>query len=193
MIRRAGQEFLGSLLPDRCELIIFCQLSDYQRTLYSALSKSCKYNDVSGDVLGIVMQLRLLCNHPALVDVHDTAVQVDIELSGKMSVLRDLLRNIRTRCPSDKIVIVSNFTSVLSFIERYILDVNGWSHLRLDGQTDVHKRQNIVDSFNRGDAESSFAFLLSAKAGGCGLNLTGGNAVINNAFAVNRAIHHALY
>ena len=178
MIRRTGEGLLGSLLPPRLELLVFCGLSDHQTNLYTSfISTSCNlFSDLSGDALGVIMQLRLLCSHPNLVSKNDDIDNSDgeIALSGKMSVLRDLLQSIRLYSPLDKVVIVSNFTSVLSFIEKNIFAKNSWSFLRLDGQVEITKRQSIVDSFNRGDVVSSFAFLLSAKAGGCGLNLTGG-------------------
>ena len=53
----------------------------------------------------------------------------------------------------------------------------GWPALRLDGSTSIGKRQKLVTDFN--DAgQDHFAFLLSSKAGGCGLNLVGGNRLI---------------
>ena len=94
--------------------------------------------------------------------------------SEKLVVLQDLLSSIRSECPNDKVVIVSNYTSALSLIESAILQEQSWSSLRLDGSIEQRSRQTIVDSFNRGSVASSFVLLLSSKAGGCGLNLIGG-------------------
>ena len=75
-------------------------------------------------------------------------------------------------------VVISNFTSALSVIEQAVLQRRGWSSLRLDGATEQNARQSLVDSFNRGSVDQSFVFLLSSKAGGCGLNLIGANRLV---------------
>lgn len=98
--------------------------------------------------------------------------------SGKLDVLEGLLDAIRSESPSDKVIVISNFTTALTVINDYILQRKGWKSVRLDGTTEQSGRQAIVDSFNRSSAESCFVFLLSSKAGGCGLNLTGGMSKI---------------
>ena len=76
----------------------------------------------------------------------------------------------------DKIVIVSNYTQTLDLIEKMCLE-NGWPFCRLDGSIGMKKRQKMVDEFN--DLSSNLvAFLLSSKAGGCELNLVGGNRLV---------------
>lgn len=54
----------------------------------------------------------------------------------------------------------------------------GWKWLRLDGSTEASKRQPLVDQLNNGFGEV-FAFLLSSKAGGTGLNLIGANRYVS--------------
>jgi len=99
------------------------------------------------------------------------------ELSGKMFVLYRLMREMRRPGNGgDKIVIVSNYTQTLDFIGRMCRE-NNWGCCRLDGSIAMKKRQKMCDDFN--DPESSLvAFLLSSKAGGCGLNLIGGNRLV---------------
>jgi len=96
------------------------------------------------------------------------------ELSGKMFVLWRLMREMRKPGNgADKIVIVSNYTQTLDLIGRMCRE-NSWGFCRLDGSISMKKRQKMCDDFN--DPSSSLiAFLLSSKAGGCGLNLIGGN------------------
>lgn len=72
----------------------------------------------------------------------------------------------------EKVVVVSNWTSTLDVI-RDQLDRLRMPHLRLDGSTSQKARQGLVDQFNRSPRSNSFVFLLSAKAGGTGLNLIG--------------------
>lgn len=99
------------------------------------------------------------------------------EWSGKMFVLYRLMREMRRPGNgNDKIVIVSNYTQTLDLIGRMCKE-NSWGFCRLDGSISMKKRQKMVDEFN--DPSSSLvAFLLSSKAGGCGLNLIGGNRLV---------------
>lgn len=61
-------------------------------------------------------------------------------------------------------------------ILEWALDVMGFSYTRLDGSTQVSDRQSLVDEFN--NDPNIFVFLLSTRAGGQGLNLTGADTVI---------------
>eukprot|EP00980_Cylindrotheca_fusiformis_P025859 scaffold14741_cov135-Cylindrotheca_fusiformis.AAC.9 len=99
------------------------------------------------------------------------------EWSGKMFVLYRLMKEMRRPGNgNDKIVIVSNYTQTLDLIGRMCRE-NSWGFCRLDGSITMKKRQKMVDEFN--DPSSPLiAFLLSSKAGGCGLNLIGGNRLV---------------
>eukprot|EP00804_Cyclotella_cryptica_P015278 CCRYP_005385-RA/>CCRYP_005385-RA protein AED:0.10 eAED:0.10 QI:181/1/1/1/1/0.87/8/1266/827 len=99
------------------------------------------------------------------------------ELSGKMFVLYRLMKEMRKPGNgNDKIVIVSNYTQTLDLIGRMCRE-NNWGFCRLDGSISMKKRQKMCEEFN--DPSSSLvAFLLSSKAGGCGLNLIGGNRLV---------------
>ena len=99
------------------------------------------------------------------------------EWSGKMFVLYRLMREMRRPGNgNDKIVIVSNYTQTLDLIGKMSRE-NNWNFCRLDGSISMKKRQKMVDEFN--DPSSTLvAFLLSSKAGGCGLNLIGGNRLV---------------
>ena len=84
-------------------------------------------------------------------------------------VLLCLLGTLRQNSPEEKVVIVSNFTSTLDAIETAATGRFG-ECLRLDGKVPVDQRQPLVNRFNKED-DPSFLFLLSAKAGGVGINL----------------------
>lgn len=97
-----------------------------------------------------------------------------------MFVLFRLMSEMRKpdRCHDggEKIVIISNYTQTLDLIGRMCRE-NYWGFCRLDGSVTMKRRQKMVDEFN--DPSSSLvAFLLSSKAGGCGLNLIGGNRLV---------------
>ena len=95
--------------------------------------------------------------------------------SGKFAVLARLLHQLRTET-SDRIVIISNYTQTLDLVE-ILCRQNNYPSLRLDGGTSINKRQKLVNAFND-LTNNEFVFLLSSKAGGCGINLVGGNRLV---------------
>ena len=94
---------------------------------------------------------------------------------GKFAVLARLLHQLRTET-SDRIVIISNYTQTLDLVE-ILCRQNNYPSLRLDGGTSINKRQKLVNAFND-LTNNEFIFLLSSKAGGCGINLVGGNRLV---------------
>ncbi|XP_040849323.1 DNA repair and recombination protein RAD54B [Ochotona curzoniae] len=98
------------------------------------------------------------------------------EESGKLQVLCKLLAVIHELRPTEKVVLVSNYTQTLDILQE-VCKRHGYAHTRLDGQTPISQRQHIVDGFNS-KYSSDFIFLLSSKAGGVGLNLIGGSHLI---------------
>ncbi|KAF9907102.1 hypothetical protein EC991_011320 [Linnemannia zychae] len=76
---------------------------------------------------------------------------------------------------NSRVLIFSQFTMVLDILEP-VIKTMGFQYLRMDGQSKVEERQPMIDSFN--DDEKNKVFLLSTKAGGFGINLTGANVVI---------------
>ena len=96
--------------------------------------------------------------------------------SGKIIVLVNLLKAIRQLDPTDKVVLVSNYTEALTILAR-MCQSQGWQYYTLDGSMDTKQRQPTVDSFNS-TADPSFVLLLSSKAGGTGLNIVGANRLV---------------
>jgi DNA repair and recombination RAD54-like protein len=101
---------------------------------------------------------------------------IDPEQSGKMLVLYRMMCTMRALKNGERIVIVSNYTMTLDLIERLCAQ-NCWPVLRLDGTISGNKRTKLVDEFNS-PTSGAFAFLLSSKAGGCGINLIGGSRLV---------------
>ncbi|GAA0159567.1 damaged DNA-binding protein [Lithospermum erythrorhizon] len=156
-------------------------------------------------ILAYITALKKLCNHPKLI--YDTikggspsTSEFDeclrffppgmfsgrsgswtggdgawVELSGKMHFLARLLGLLRQKT-DDRIVLVSNYTQTLDLFAQLCRE-RRYPFLRLDGSTSISKRQKLVNCFND-TTKDEFAFLLSSKAGGCGLNLIGGNRLV---------------
>ena len=179
MIRRLQKDILQSLIPPRCEFLLFCRPTQVQRDLYKELTA---HSSAVSDPLPLLTKLRKICTHPSLLktavrDSCSTLSNTDNNSSGKLDVLEHLLEAIYNNT-DDKVVVVSNFTSALSLIEEAIIKKRDWPCLRLDGTVEQSSRQTLVDSFNRGSVQQSFIFLLSSKAGGCGLNLCKANRLV---------------
>ncbi|KAL1715239.1 P-loop containing nucleoside triphosphate hydrolase protein [Schizophyllum commune] len=102
--------------------------------------------------------------------------QVRCDWSGKFVVLERFLRRMRTTT-TDKIVLISNYTQTLDLFEK-MLRGKRYGYFRLDGTMTTTKRQKMVDEFNDPNNTEKFVFLLSSKAGGCGINLIGANRLI---------------
>ena len=141
----------------------------------------------SSKVLPGLLKLRKICNY-----VHDengaatasVGVESILRASGKLQLLSKLISVIHLESPRDKLVVVSNFTSMLDQVE-LLAKAKCWSFLRLDGSIPTSKRQGLVDCFNLPLSESkdgsllgSKIFLLSSKAGGVGINLIGANRLV---------------
>jgi SWI/SNF-related matrix-associated actin-dependent regulator 1 of chromatin subfamily A len=93
--------------------------------------------------------------------------------SGKVAKLEQMLPEMKER--GDKILLFSQFTQMLDILEK-VLNRMGISFLRLDGQTPVEIRQEMIDKFH--DEDDITVFLLSTKAGGFGINLACANVVV---------------
>jgi SWI/SNF-related matrix-associated actin-dependent regulator of chromatin subfamily A member 5 len=126
----------------------------------------------------LFMQLRKVCNHPFLIEEADpnpTETDDSIVLaSGKLQVLDRLL--FKLAAAGHRVVIFSQFTSVLDILTDY-LELRGYEYCRLDGQTNRVQRQVSINSFNAPNSPI-FAFLLSTRAGGLGVNLQTADTVI---------------
>ncbi|XP_069587811.1 DNA repair and recombination protein RAD54B [Ranitomeya imitator] len=206
-ILRRTQEVINKFLPPKIESIVFCkpcmfQLDLYKKLLSSCLVRRCLQGSGEGSPhLVCIGALKKLCNHPRLLYKtiqksssvgceeqsfyealdelfpQDYSSNTDLEAeSGKLQVLVKLLYAIREQSPSERVVLVSNYTQTLNILQD-MCQQHGYKCTRLDGQTPVTRRQQIVDAFNS-KYSPDFIFLLSSKAGGVGLNLIGGSHLI---------------
>ena len=198
IIRRTN-DILSKYLPVKYEHVVFCNLAPFQLDLYNHFIQSPEIKSLlrgkGSQPLKAIGMLKKLCNHPDLLNLPDDLPgceqffpddyvpkdargrdrDVKTWYSGKMQVLDRMLARIR-QDTNDKIVLISNYTQTLDIFDK-LCRHRGYGCLRLDGTMNVNKRQKLVDKFNDPEGEES-VFLLSSKAGGCGLNLIGANRLV---------------
>ncbi|KAH8927060.1 hypothetical protein BT69DRAFT_1214373 [Atractiella rhizophila] len=133
----------------------------------------------------VVMQLRKICNHPWLMDWPkdpDTGLPSMsddlVNASGKMFLLDRLLE--RLFAQNHKVLLFSQFTSMLDVIEDWAVEIKGWpAPARIDGSSKQDERVEEMRRFTEGQGEGDpKLFLLSTRAGGVGINLTAADTVI---------------
>ncbi|KAI5478045.1 hypothetical protein MNV49_005508 [Pseudohyphozyma bogoriensis] len=129
-------------------------------------------------------QLRKVANHPFNfdwpVDPNTGRPVIDerlLEASGKMLLLDRLLRALFEK--GHRVLIFSQFTTMLDIIEDWAIESKKWPVCRIDGSTNVDARRTSMRYFNREDGPNDCnIFLLTTRAGGVGINLTGADTVI---------------
>ncbi|KAJ8597185.1 hypothetical protein M405DRAFT_724780 [Rhizopogon salebrosus TDB-379] len=132
-----------------------------------------------------VMQLRKVCSHPFLFDwptIPDSQELVLdeslVDASGKMMILDRLLEELFRR--KHKVLLFSQFTTMLDVLEDWATELKGWSICRIDGSTAPMERREQMNRFQKGgdSPDAPTLFLLSTRAGGLGINLTAADTVI---------------
>lgn len=198
-ILRRSAEILSKYLPPKTEYVLMCRPTSAQAAIYSHVLKCPAFQSALGSwdaALQLITILKKICNSPyllkpkpstestapanpltaSLLSSIPTSIACNNQGSAKLRVLDQLMHKLSTET-TEKIVLVSNYTSTLDIIEALVTSL-GYCHVRLDGSTPSNKRQDIVDTFNRSPASQCFAFLLSAKSGGVGLNLIGASRLV---------------
>lgn len=145
--------------------------ADYRRALDEISSKGARRAKVW--ILKVFTTLRAICNHPALAKEEYLGGAVNLEDSGKLECLKELMEEIADG--EHRALLFCQSTQMLDIIQRFFRQ---WQHtfLRLDGNTPPPLRPELVRKFNADPAIQSF--LISTRAGGTGLNLTGADTVI---------------
>lgn len=177
MLRRLKSNVLKEL-PDKVESVVYAQMEGEQKKLYfanlaktkSEINKNIEQKGFESSkiaILALLTKLRQICCHPSLC-YEDYKAE-----SAKLEVCIELL--LEATSSGHKVLLFSQFTSMLDIIEDR-LSAEGISYYMLTGSTSKEKRMELVDKFNANDTQ---VFLISLKAGGTGLNLTGADVVIH--------------
>ncbi len=177
LLRRLKKDVLTEL-PDKLETTLMAEMTLEQSRVYQAallrlrtrvddLLKTKGINRGRTEVLAAITELRQICCHPALCLPDYSGA------SGKLDLLLEILPGALEA--GRRVLLFSQFTSMLKILRRN-LEAEGITCLYLDGETPPARRLEMADSFNGGEGQ---VFLISLKAGGTGLNLTGADMVIH--------------
>lgn len=195
ILRRTKKQVLTEL-PDKTVTILNNEMEEEQEKVYlsyladakSELNEQIKINGIEKSrmqILSALTRLRQICCHPGLF--LDNYKGESSKLNQCIEIVKDAIAS------GHKILLFSTYTSMFEMIEEKLREEN-IEYFKLTGQTKVDKRIELVDEFNRN--EKIKVFLISLKAGGTGLNLTGADVVIHydpwwNLAAENQATDRA--
>ena len=175
VLRRMKKDVLSEL-PDKIEDVVYAKMTDEQEKLYvsyrmiaknKALAAMCEDGRAGIEVLTLLLRLRQISCHPSLFD---SAYHAE---SGKLRLLYEMLDT--AVLSGHRVLVFSQFTSMLSIIASGLREKK-MKYFYIDGSTAPQKRLEFAERFNGGEND---VFLISLKAGGTGLNLTGADTVIH--------------
>jgi SNF2 family DNA or RNA helicase len=177
ILRRMKKDVLKEL-PPKIESKMIAELTKEQKKVYLAYLQQVKgeiaqemkekgFEKMHIKILAALTRLRQICCHPGVFLENYTGD------SGKMQLLEEILQE--TLESGHRVLLFSQFTSMLQLIELQ-LKKQKIDYFYLDGSVPAQKRGEMVRSFNEGTGQ---IFLISLKAGGTGLNLTGADTVIH--------------
>ena len=168
-------------LPDRTDIINVVEMEEEQRSLYLDVLDECRqkvFGEIASrgikrsqiSVLAALLRLRQVCCDPRLLKNREGEVPPSSKLTGLIDMIGEIVDS------GHKILIFSQFVEMLTLI-RAELEREKYTYEYIDGQTPAKDRLDKVNKFNAD--ESIPIFLISLKAGGTGLNLTGADYVIH--------------
>jgi superfamily II DNA or RNA helicase len=191
-ILRRTKEQVARDLPDKTEMILWCEMGDEQRKIYNSFKEHYRESILgriaeegvgksSIYILEGLTKLRQICDSPAMLKERAEGERVPeeggIKGGGYPNVsakLEELIREIEENTGHHKALVFSQFTSMLGLI-RVALEERGIPYLYLDGSVAAEARRESVRRFQEED--SARVFLISLKAGGVGLTLTAADYV----------------
>jgi SNF2 family DNA or RNA helicase len=168
ILRRTKKDVLKDL-PDKIEDYYYCKMEDKQKEVYDLYVEKLKDDLKAGgnNVLALLTRLRQVCITPELIYQEPfTNTKIDMAIDLIKSSIES----------GHRILLFSQFAQSFPILSRE-LDNMGIKHFILDGQTKAKLRMEMVDEFNKN--EDIKLFIISLKAGGTGLNLTGADMVIH--------------
>ena len=155
-------------LPAKNDQVLFCRLTEEQRNLYKEYLGGLEVKNIlSGRVKVFtgLMTLRKICNHTDLYDIREKHVggpsaeenEKDYydyghwKRSGKMIVIEGLLKLWKKQ--DHKVLLFSQSKQMLLILQKFVKS-KGYTYMKMDGQTSIGSRQNIINSFNENSGKS---------------------------------------
>ena len=178
ILRRTKKEVLTEL-PEKTVTVLNNEMGEEQKNIYLSYLAQTKQEiaeqiDLNGyershiQILAALTRLRQICCHPSLF------IEGYKDGSSKLEQCIEIIQEAVTS--GHKILLFSGYTSMFEIIEKELKQKN-ISYFKLTGSTKVEERVKMVDEFNNNPKIQ--LFLISLKAGGTGLNLTGADMVIH--------------
>ena len=178
ILRRNKKEVLTEL-PDKTVTVLNNEMNEEQQKIYLTYLAQAKQDlmeqiEINGyehshmQILAALTRLRQICCHPSLF--MEGYNEGSSKLDQCMEIIQDAING------GHKILLFSGYTSMFEIIEKELKKLN-ISYFKLIGSTKVEDRIKLVDEFNENPGIK--VFLISLKAGGTGLNLTGADMVIH--------------
>ncbi len=173
ILRRTKQEVIEEL-PDKTEITMPVELTDDELAVYEVIRRRAK--KLLEDEQGGAVSVNTLAEITRLRQAACSAQLAEKSWTGECSKINTLIQLLEEIVGGGNSVLVfSQFTSFLDLV-RKVLDSQKTEYLYLDGSVPMKKREQLVQDFQHGKCS---VFLISLKAGGLGLNLTGANYVIH--------------
>ncbi len=165
-------------LPEKQEMTVFCGLATEQATLYQQIVEtsiveleSAEGIQRRGMILALLVKLKQLCNHPALLTAKQNpkALEIKSQESGKLQRLLEMLEEVVAE--GDRALIFTQFAEWGKLLKPHLEQHLGREILFLYGGIKQQQREEMIDRFQH-DPQGPPIMILSLKAGGTGLNLT---------------------
>jgi non-specific serine/threonine protein kinase len=179
-ILRRTKEQVAKDLPEKQEMVLYCEMAEEQRKIYDAYR-----NDYRDKIMGVVneqglqksqltilqglMKLRQICDSPAILKEQDGEKFPNVSVK-----LEELAREITENISNHKALVFSQFLGMLGLIKDKLKEL-GVNYEYFDGSTTATERERAINRFQ--NDEACRVFLISLKAGGVGLNLTAADYV----------------
>jgi SNF2 family DNA or RNA helicase len=165
-------------LPEKQEMTVFCGLATEQATLYQQIVEtsiseleSAEGIQRRGMILALLVKLKQLCNHPALLTAKQNPKALEIKSleSGKLQRLLEMLEEVVAE--GDRALVFTQFAEWGKLLKPHLEQHLGREILFLYGGIKQQQREEMIDRFQH-DPQGPPIMILSLKAGGTGLNLT---------------------
>jgi hypothetical protein len=179
-ILRRTKEQVAKDLPEKQEMVLFCEMGEEQRKIYDAYR-----NDFRDKIMGVVqdqgiqksqltilqglMKLRQICDSPAILKEQDGEKYPNVSVK-----LDEIGREIEENISNHKALVFSQFLGMLALIKQRLKQLN-IPFEYFDGSSTTTERERAITNFQNND--ECRVFLISLKAGGVGLNLTAADYV----------------